>query len=33
MDGWTATMELLRWPIDVIISSIVLSRGLVAIAK
>ena len=26
-------MELLRWPIAVIISSLVLSRGLVAIAK
>ena len=33
MDGWTATVELLRWPIAVIISSLVLSRGLVAIAK
>ena len=33
MDGWTATVELLRWPVAVIISSLVLSRGLVAIAK
>ena len=33
MDGWTATVELLRWPIAVIISSLVLSRRLVAIAK
>ena len=33
MDGWTATVELVRWPIAVIISSLVLSRGLVAITK
>lgn len=33
MNGWTATVELLRWPVAVIISSLVLSRGLVAIAR
>ena len=33
MNGWTATVELLRWTVAVIISSLVLSRGLVAIAK
>lgn len=33
MHGWTAIVELLRWPVAVILSSLIISRGLVAIAR